>query len=823
MISANETMLLADPAGLDHHNQEIQKAFEQTTTFKNALRQCPSITRDCLIASVDGSRIEGTPLTIAQDLAPQQPFKIETEELTRKQYMTERQTLINLLTGNDGHGGLVWLYWPQDDKSWSGNWVLSHACLQRPNSTTRWERVDDKQESDCLAPPGPWIKLVLDLDRETNQDQMIDDPATQPPPERPQDTTQDPLTTPHKEQLSWHHFIPHNGRIYKPVMTGRELKNVTCKFFTFPKHGTDIGWGQNMDAITITNIQEICDTKTLVSPTAIILTGRQQGTWDFTTTITEPACGNPQTATWELAFAKDDQYPIRHVHRLPPDMHDIKTFVFHQLGKRATEMDNLPMRMRRDIESHLTNIGLEADILTKMSKTMHTCIVGQQTGSWIGYIVHRWHANLQQHVPGKLTSFSETTTDPPGGSYTIQYSGILVPTDTQYDSRQARTLGRSLQPDIIPASETAALVWAMQPFDILQTVLTNNGWQLAKFFQKVSDTPQETLLGTDCKHAPTTCQCFLTNNPLTCSITRAMCTLGHPEYPKRLQQQATKTPQATGEQGCEENPFPCICGETFRTAFALNLHIAGAPAGRGHDWTPESRPRLGFNLIIFDPNHPNPFKGIVMARSERVTSHNIWHEHSTSIEQQTIAAALTALNKLGSYNAEYIICSDSLAGLMTVKQICLSQGQTARRLARTKEARILIPCQRLIGQLNQRKCDVNLRHEQSYHERENPDTRDTAMAPIARLNHANDLLAGLVTNTIAPDELDLCGSSIPDLKAPPHFRRQGSPLYGDVFQQIGTNAYYLQMERTLRTSKSNHHLCLRLVHGKIWRYRHNTH
>ena len=47
-------------------------------------------------------------------------------------------------------------------------------------------------------------------------------------------------------------------------------------------------------------------------------------------------------------------------------------------------------------------------------------------------------------------------------------------------------------------------------------------------------------------------------------------------------------------------------------------HIAGAPPGRGHDWTPESRPRLGFNIIIFDPNHPNPFKGMVMAFSERV-------------------------------------------------------------------------------------------------------------------------------------------------------------------------------------------------------------
>jgi hypothetical protein len=51
------------------------------------------------------------------------------------------------------------------------------------------------------------------------------------------------------------------------------------------------------------------------------------------------------------------------------------------------------------------------------------------------------------------------------------------------------------------------------------------------------------------------------------------------------------------------------------------------------------------------------------------------------------------------------------------------------------------------------------------------------------------MLAGQVTKTTSTHELNLCGSSIPDLKAPPHFRRQGSPLYGDTFQQIGTNAY----------------------------------
>ena len=108
---------------------------------------------------------------------------------------------------------------------------------------------------------------------------------------------------------------------------------------------------------------------------------------------------------------------------------------------------------------------------------MDTCIVGQQTGSWTGHTVQKWHANLHRHVPGKLTSFSETTTNPLGGSNTIQYSGITATKGPQEDSRQARNLGRSLPADIIPASEIAAMIWAMQPFHILQSVLTSNGWQ----------------------------------------------------------------------------------------------------------------------------------------------------------------------------------------------------------------------------------------------------------------------------------------------------------------------------------------------------------
>ncbi len=66
MISDNEAMLLADPAALHYHNTQVEKAFETTATFTKAQLQRNIIPRDCLIASVDGSRQEGMPLAIAQ-------------------------------------------------------------------------------------------------------------------------------------------------------------------------------------------------------------------------------------------------------------------------------------------------------------------------------------------------------------------------------------------------------------------------------------------------------------------------------------------------------------------------------------------------------------------------------------------------------------------------------------------------------------------------------------------------------------------------------------------------------------------------------------
>ena len=39
----------------------------------------------------------------------------------------------------------------------------------------------------------------------------------------------------------------------------------------------------------------------------------------------------------------------------------------------------------------------------------------------------------------------------------------------------------------------------------------------------------------------------------------------------------------------------------------------------------------------------------------------------------------------------------------------------------------------------------------------------------------------------------------------------GSPLYGDVFTQIGTNAYRVLLDQTLRTTTPADHMYLRLT------------
>ena len=169
------------------------------------------------------------------------------------------------------------------------------------------------------------------------------------------------------------------------------------------------------------------------------------------------------------------------------------------------------------------------------------------------------------------------------------------------------------------------------------------------------------------------------------------------------------------------------------------------------------------------------------------------------------------MKSIARKRSECIVSSDSLATLMVLKNMCLHTDQTARCLARTKENRVILRCQHTRAALGHMECDVTLHHEQSYHEREKRGTRDTALGLLARLNHANDLLAAKILHDTKDKVDEYCGSFKVDVAALPHFRRKGVPLYGDVYAQIGQNAYRAMMDSTLRDVGTQDHMCLRLA------------
>ena len=70
---------------------------------------------------------------------------------------------------------------------------------------------------------------------------------------------------------------------------------------------------------------------------------------------------------------------------------------------------------------------------------------------------------------------------------------------------------------------------------------------------------------------------------------------------------------------------------------------------------------------------------------------------------------------LSREHSEFLLSSDSMATLLTVKNMCVHHGHTARKLAHTKENRVILRCQHKMRAVHARKCDVTLHHEQSYH------------------------------------------------------------------------------------------------------------
>ena len=151
--------------------------------------------------------------------------------------------------------------------------------------------------------------------------------------------------------------------------------------------------------------------------------------------------------------------------------------------------------------------------------------------------------------------------------------------------------------------------------------------------------------------------------------------------------------------------------------YALKNHVAEGWVGSSHDRSPECRPRLGIACIISNASHLNPYRSVLAAHAMQVVSRRSDDEPSTSVEDQSITAAMGILNRTAPDNCEALFSSDSLSGLMALKKVCMYSDLTARHGVRTKEAGALWVATFQIQQMCPRGVDFGLMHEATCHNR----------------------------------------------------------------------------------------------------------
>jgi len=157
------------------------------------------------------------------------------------------------------------------------------------------------------------------------------------------------------------------------------------------------------------------------------------------------------------------------------------------------------------------------------------------------------------------------------------------------------------------------------------------------------------------------------------------------------------------------------------------------------------RPRLGIAYIISDMSHPNPYQSVLAAHAMRVVSRSFEDEPSTSVEEQCVTAAMSALNRIANDDCEALLSSDSLSGLMALKNVRMYSDMTARQGVRTKEAGELGIATLHIQQMCARGVDVGMMHEAACHNREKNGTTDFSRLSL----HAKTMIVTCWLETLA--------------------------------------------------------------------------
>jgi len=60
----------------------------------------------------------------------------------------------------------------------------------------------------------------------------------------------------------------------------------------------------------------------------------------------------------------------------------------------------------------------------------------------------------------------------------------------------------------------------------------------------------------------------------------------------------------------------CVCGQTFNTIFANDIHVHSSLVGSEHDKAPEAQPRLAAAWVLMDVDEDNVFQTVTAAGTQ---------------------------------------------------------------------------------------------------------------------------------------------------------------------------------------------------------------
>jgi len=227
----------------------------------------------------------------------------------------------------------------------------------------------------------------------------------------------------------------------------------------------------------------------------------------------------------------------------------------------------------------------------------------------------------------------------------------------------------------------------------------------------------------------------------------------------------------------------CVCGQTFNTIFASDIHVHSSLVGSNHDIAPEAQPRLAAAWVLLDVDEEKVFQAVIAAGTRRLCSRDRHVESSTSAEQRTVLCALQDVKDMLPKNSALLLSTDSDGTRQAIEECCLRYF-LPRQFTRTPEAGTLRAILGHTDDLQTKKIDVQAALEPACHDRVKRHSTARAGRTLARLNHACDRLADMAVMTGRETKLEFHQPFSTQHATSDYITSGGAPMTTDSYKEV---------------------------------------